>query len=68
MAGKVFFANFIQKEHAGRAYEVMNAGFIPLANAAIALKVVASFAAVFVVLAACRLVNGKYTCESEGEE
>ena len=45
----------------------MNAGIIPLANVAIALKVAASFAAVFVLLAVCRLPGGG-RFESEEEE
>ena len=65
--GGVFFLNFIQKTHAGRPHELMNAGIIPLANAAIALKVAASFAAVFVLLAACCLPGGG-RFESEEEE
>ncbi len=67
LGAEVFFLNFIQKAHPGQPHEFMNAGIIPLANAAIALKVAASFAAVFVLLAACRLPgDGRF--ESEEEE
>jgi len=67
LGAEVFFGNFIQKAHPGRAHEVMNAGIVPLANVAIALKVAASFVAVFVLLAACRLPGGG-RFESEEEE
>ena len=67
LGAEVFFLNFIQKAHPGQPHELMNAGIIPLANAAIALKVAASFAAVFVLLVACRLPGGG-RFESEEEE
>jgi len=67
LGAEVFFGNFIQKAHPGRAYEVVNAGIIPLANTAIALKVAASFVAVFALLAACRLPGGG-RFDSEEEE
>jgi multicomponent Na+:H+ antiporter subunit B len=65
--GGSFFLNFMQKSSPGDAHEVFNAGIVPLANVAIALKVSACFAAVFVILAACRVsAGGKY--ESDEEE
>ncbi len=67
LGAEVFFLNFIQKAHPGRPHELINAGIIPLANAAIALKVAMSFAAVFVLLATCRLPGGG-RFESEEEE
>jgi multicomponent Na+:H+ antiporter subunit B len=65
--GGTFFLNFIQKADPGDAHEVFNAGTVPLANVAIALKVAMSFAAVFVVLAAARLSGGG-RFESDEEE
>ena len=65
--GGVFFGNFIQKTHPGRPHELMDGGIIPLAEAAIALLVAMSFAAVFVLLATCRL-SGDGRFESEEEE
>jgi len=55
--GGPFFLNFLQRSSPGAGHEVLNAGIIPLANAAIALKVVACFAAVFVILAASRITS-----------
>jgi multicomponent Na+:H+ antiporter subunit B len=65
--GGLFFLNFIQRGHPGRPHELVNAGIIPLANAAIALKVATSFAAVFALLAASRF-PGTGRFESEEEE
>jgi len=65
--GGVFFGNFIQKQHPGQPHELMGGGIIPLAEVAIAVMVAASFAAVFVLLAACRLPGGG-RFESEEEE
>lgn len=65
--GGTFFLNFIQKEHPGSPHEVFNAGIVPLANVAIGLKVMACLAAVFLILAACRLPGGG-RFESEEEE
>ncbi|MHC4247861.1 MAG: MnhB domain-containing protein [Planctomycetota bacterium] len=63
----VFFLNFIQKTHPGRPHELMDGGIIPLAEAAIAVLVAMSFAAVFILLATCRLPGGG-RFESEEEE
>ena len=65
--GTEFFLNFIKKTHPGRPHAFMNAGIIPLANAAIALKVALSFTAVLVLLATCRLPGGG-RFESDEEE
>lgn len=53
-----FFENFIQQQGPGRLHEVFNAGIIPLANVAIALKVSMSLVVAFGVIAACRLPGG----------
>jgi multicomponent Na+:H+ antiporter subunit B len=56
--GTAFFANFVQANHPGSPHEVFNAGIIPLANLAIAVKVAVSFAVAFGVMSACRLKGG----------
>lgn len=62
-----FFANFVHANHPGRPHEVVNAGLIPLANLAIAVKVAVSFAVAFGVMAACRLGSGgTFDSEEEG--
>ena len=55
--GGVFFANFIQHERPGTAYEVMNSGTIPLSNVAIAIKVATALFAVFVIMATVRFAR-----------
>lgn len=61
--GGEFFANFIQRERPGTAYEVLNAGTIPLSNVAIALKVAMCLFAVFAIMAAV-----KFSSTAEGPE
>jgi len=51
----LFFANFIQRSHAGKALRLFNGGIIPLANIGIALKVCASLFLVMVVFAVLRV-------------
>ncbi|MFW6189599.1 MAG: MnhB domain-containing protein [Planctomycetota bacterium] len=56
--GGQFFVNFIQKASPGRPLRLFNGGIIPLANAAVAIKVCASLFLVMVVLSALRVVAG----------
>jgi multicomponent Na+:H+ antiporter subunit B len=53
-----FFVNLIQQAYPGRPLTLFNAGIIPLANLAIALKVCASLFLVMVVLSTLRVVAG----------
>lgn len=57
----VFFANWIHQRYTGtafqKAFHLFSAGFIPLANIAIGLKVGASLFMVFIILAVVRVVE-----------
>ena len=64
--GGEFFRNTIQKGSPGRLHEDFNAGIIPFANLAIAVKVSMSFVVAFGVIAACRLrAGGAFESEEE---
>jgi multisubunit Na+/H+ antiporter MnhB subunit len=69
--GGVFFANFLQARFPGMDFHLLSAGTIPLNNIAICLKVGASLFAVFIVLAALRIVvaeDGSRRMEQHEEE
>jgi multisubunit Na+/H+ antiporter MnhB subunit len=54
--GGSFFNNFIAKANPGVPFSLLSAGFIPLANIAIALKVASSLFVVFIMLVLLHVV------------
>ncbi len=57
VGGGLFFANWLQKASPGEPFRVFNAGIIPLANVAIAIKVCMSLFLVFFILASVRMLG-----------
>jgi len=56
-AGGVFFTNWLHERSPGTPFRVFNAGIIPLANVAIAIKVCMSLFLVFFILASVRMLS-----------
>ena len=54
--GGTFFTNYIAKADPGEPYRLLSAGFIPLCNIAIALKVGTSLFMVFMALVVLRVI------------
>ena len=57
VGGGLFFANWLQNLSPGTGFRVFNAGIIPLANVAIAVKVCMSLFLVFFILASVRMLG-----------
>ena len=57
IGGGLFFTNWLQKASPGEPFHVFNAGIIPLANVAIAIKVCMSLFLVFFILASVRMLG-----------
>ena len=57
IGGGWFFSNWLQEVSPGTAFHVFNAGIIPLANVAIAVKVCMSLFLVFFILASVRMLG-----------
>ena len=57
VGGGLFFANWLQNLSPGKPFHVFNAGIIPLANVAIAIKVCMSLFLVFFILASVRMLG-----------
>ena len=57
VGGGLFFANWLQELSPGEPFHVFNAGIIPLANVAIAIKVCMSLFLVFFILASVRMLG-----------
>ncbi len=55
--GGLFFTNWLQNLSPGTGFRVFNAGIIPLANVAIAIKVCMSLFLVFFILASVRMLG-----------
>jgi len=62
--GGSFFINFIAKANPGEPFTLLSAGFIPLANIAIALKVASSLFVVFMMLVLLRVAYAEPGKES----
>ncbi len=57
IGGGLFFTNWLQNLSPGTGFRVFNAGIIPLANVAIAIKVCMSLFLVFFILASVRMLG-----------
>ena len=68
IGGGLFFTNWLQEISPGRDFHVFNAGIIPLANVAIALKVCMSLFLVFFIFASLRMVTKDDHIEFRSEE
>jgi multicomponent Na+:H+ antiporter subunit B len=55
-SGGLFFTNFLQKRYPGGEFQLASAGFIPIANIAIGLKVFSCLFLVFIILSILRIV------------
>jgi multisubunit Na+/H+ antiporter MnhB subunit len=54
--GGAFFNNYIAKANPGQPFRLLSAGFIPLCNIAIALKVASSLFLVFILMVLLRVI------------
>jgi multisubunit Na+/H+ antiporter MnhB subunit len=56
--GSSFFGNYIAKYNPGQPFHLFSAGFIPICNIAIAIKVAASLFLVYMILVTTQVLGG----------
>ena len=66
--GGYFFSNWLRNMAPGKDFHVFSAGIIPLANAAIALKVCVSLFLIFFILSSLRMLRKGQEIEFRSEE